>query len=439
MKKHIKKFTVFYIILVSVLAVLAVSAVFYVISVLKEYEANQPEKTIEAQMEKIVKLAKSGSSEKVVSFKNDRENFQITPEEKTRFESALTSEKLTYKLSNSSSDGKYVTYKVMNNKDSLLYIKLKSLKETTKLSLFTYSDWSVEEIKPILFNVSLVLPNTVTVSLNGNTLTGSANDSGKSAYNISAFGTPELLISDVYGNVIKCNESTKIEITEYKVTVPDNFTLQINGKDVAKDKALASDNKEYDNLSEYGLDMPKLLCYDLAVLKKDEELNLQIYDPNSQPVSFTLDGNQVKITEQPSYTDSLPDDLAAQINPMQAAINWSLFMTNDLEGAYHGFYTLANFLQEDSYLYNMAWKFANSIDITFTSTHSYPEIANEKLTKYTKYTDNCFSCDVYFEKNMLLNTGKLVTDVMNSRFYFVNTGTADAPNWVIGDIKEIID
>lgn len=438
MKKHISKFKLVYIIFVALLAALAAAAVFYAVSVLKDYEACQPEKEIERQLEDIVRLAKSGSVDNAVSFAGDDEAYEITAEEKERFVSALANGELTYKIREGSSDGTALTYSVADKNGILLFIKLKSLSETTKLSLFTYSDWKTEEVKAALFSLSVSLPPSITVNLNGSSLTGSpaADGSGKLLYNISAFGTPELSVSDAFGNVLECSDSAKIDITEYNVTIPDNFTLTVNGKTASPHTAETRNNPIYANVAEYCSDMPKLLTYSCAVLQK--EANIEILDPIGQPVKYEMDANTVTITDQPSYSNSLPDELLEQIDPMRAAKDWSLFLTKDLSGANYGFNTIAAYLGEDSYLYEVAWKYANGIDITFTSTHSFPEFANEKISNYIRYTESCFSCDIFFNKKMLLNTGSLVTDTMNSTFYFVNTGTADSPKWIITDIKEII-
>ncbi len=438
MKKQLKKSKLVYIIFAAVLVVLAAAAIIYVFNVLSEYEASQPEKEIERQLEKITGNAKKGTLDSIVSFEGEDGGFEITEEEKKRFISALSSDKLTYKLMSGSSDGSALTYSVSDEADSLLYIKLKSLSEKTKLSLFTYSEWKTEEVNAALFNLSVSLPPSITVKLNGNVLQGSpsSEDPQKLLYNISAFGKPKLVISDGFGNELECKESTKIDITEYTVTIPDNYTLKIGGNEVDSNTAEASDNPDYSNVAEYCSDMPKLLTYSCAVLKNEAEI--EITDPMGQPAQFDKSKNVVKITEQPSYSDSVPEELLANIDPTRAAKDWSLFLTQDLNGANYGFNIVASYLDENSYLYDVAWKYANGIDITFTSPHSYPTFADEKISNYIRYTDSCFSCDVFFNKNMLLNTGTLVTDTMNSTFFFVNIGTADAPKWIITDIKEII-
>lgn len=436
MKTKGKKFKIAYIVYVALLLILAVLAVFYVISVLKDYESCQPEREIEKQLQNITRLAKSGSVDSVVSYGDD--SFEITSEEKARFVNALAENTLSYKLRGGSSDGSSVTYSVSDGENTLLYIKLKSVSETTKLSLFTYSVWETKEVKVALLNYSLSLPPSVKVTLNGDELTGSvsAEETDKLVYNISALSSPELLVSDAVGNVLECTEGQKIDITEYKITVPDNFTLKIGGKEIPREMTAKTENPSYVNVAEYCKNMPGLLIYDCAVLGK--EPLIEISDAAGKAVEYEMDGNTVTVTEQPSYSDVPPEELLSQIDPMSAAKDWSLFLTKDLEGANYGFGTLTKYLAEGSYLYDVAWKYATGMDITFTSNHNYPSFADEKLSNYIRYTEDCFSCDVFFNKHMDLSSGLHVIDTMNSRFYFVNNGTAETPNWIIVDIKEII-
>lgn len=435
MKKG-KKFKIAFIVYAALLVVIAAAAVFYVVSVLKDYESHQPEKEIERQIENITRLAKKGSVDSIVSYGDD--SFEISAEEKSGFVSALAKDTLSYKIKGGSSDGSALTYSVADGENALLYIKLKSVSETTKLSLFTYSVWETEEITAVLSNYTLSLPPSVKVTLNGKELTGSASadEPEKLVYNFSAFGSPRLSVSDTIGNVLDCTDVEKIDISEYQITIPDNFFLKIGGKEVSPEIAQRTENSSYENVSEYCKDMPGLLVYNCGVLGKNPEI--EIFDTMGNAAEYDMDGNTVLIAEQPSYSDTLSEELINQIDPMKAAKDWSLFLTKDLSGAYYGFYTLAEYLAEGSYLYDVAWKYANGMDITYTSNHNYPTFSDEKLTNYIRYTENCFSCDVFFNKHMDLSSGSHVVDTMNSRFYFVNNGTAEAPNWIIVDIREII-
>lgn len=126
-------------------------------------------------------------------------------------------------------------------------------------------------------------------------------------------------------------------------------------------------------------------------------------------------------------------------------------MTDDLEGARHGFDTIAAYLIRDSSYYRYAYQWATGVDISFTSVHTITGFTNKRLSNFIAYSDTCFSCDIYFEKNMRLydsgGQGLFAgnrTDVFNSTVYFVycddtpNNGQDD-PHWAIALMHDILE
>lgn len=92
-------------------------------------------------------------------------------------------------------------------------------------------------------------------------------------------------------------------------------------------------------------------------------------------------------------------------------------------------------------MYNVAYKWATGIDITFTSAHRTEDnyFTDENVTNYIKYSNDLFSCDISFVKHMYLyKKNKYVEDETNSTFYFLRQGEGDTAHWVILDIQEVI-
>ena len=137
--------------------------------------------------------------------------------------------------------------------------------------------------------------------------------------------------------------------------------------------------------------------------------------------------------------DAVPESVSAEVDVLQIAENWSLFMSNDLP-----FSTVAKDLIPSSYQYEVATKYANGIDITFTSIHTLldPAFVDEKVTNFVWITDNLFSVDISFVKRMLLSSGTTIEDSMNDRFYFVKyddtNDYSDNPTWKLLSMKEIV-
>ncbi|MBQ6539864.1 MAG: hypothetical protein IJL71_02410 [Oscillospiraceae bacterium] len=132
--------------------------------------------------------------------------------------------------------------------------------------------------------------------------------------------------------------------------------------------------------------------------------------------------------------EPMPDEIRSLVDPLQVGEDWSLLMSADTE-----FWAVARHILEGSELYDMAYSWATSIDITFTSIHylKTPPFTNESVTNFRRISDSCFSVDVSFDKNMVLGDGRELVDSMNSRFYFVNT-PATGNTWKLVQIKELL-
>ena len=115
-------------------------------------------------------------------------------------------------------------------------------------------------------------------------------------------------------------------------------------------------------------------------------------------------------------------------------------MSNDRE-----FTDIAGYMIQDCYQYQVAKKYANSVDRKFFSSHTLldPAFTDNKVSNFVWIADNCFSVDISFVKHMALKSGRKVDDAMNDRFYFVKwddtADEVDNPTWKIVSMKEIVD
>ncbi len=231
-----------------------------------------------------------------------------------------------------------------------------------------------------------------------------------------------------------------VPLFDCTVTIPINYELQINGKETETEPRII-DNPDYQYVAEY-IEVPKLLEYRFEGLAKAPTFT--ITDNLLQPMNYLLaQGGELTLTEQKGE-DTLPDWLSNQIDPLAIAKKWSLFMTDDLEGSLNGYYNMRDYLIRGSYYDTVAYQWATNIDITFISDHYFrdPAFSKESVTNIVLYGDNCFSCDIYFEKHMTLTrTGKHQDDIFHRRMYFINLDDTDDgkdnPHWVIADMQEI--
>ncbi len=210
-------------------------------------------------------------------------------------------------------------------------------------------------------------------------------------------------------------------IYNYEISVPSNYQVIVNNKNL-EDTSIKSegDVAGLERLTEY-VEIQKSKTYTLnnLVYKPD----IKIYDENKKEVNYKVKNGKIIVSKEFSKYKTLEEAknfIKDDFDIKQFAENYSLFLTDDLQGSYHGFSTLEAYLIKDSYMYNMAYNWSHNVDITFVSSHRLkdPVFTNERVENFTIYNDNAFSVEVYLEKNMIVS-GKDKQDIMHDRLYFI--------------------
>jgi hypothetical protein len=381
MKKHRATFRTYYILYVFILILLLVAVYFSVRSILVSYEQSVSDKTAVRLVENA-----TGKSSELWQYMNDRCFGADQPGDpaarKQRFESTIARAKLTAVPAAGNYDSQHPVYNILADGKPFLTIALKETSTTTKLGILTQSEWDVE----------------------------------------SCF----LRAENAENADIRLNPDHTYSCT---ISAPSDFTVRIDGVTAP----LA--NAEYAPLDEFQYvapftGVPELMTWTFENLP---------FEPTVTVVNNA--GENVELTEKNGvYTAEVKFASTAEAERIgSAAVDalaigelWSKFMTNDVGGDARGLYTVINNcrLIPKSDLYKKATSWANSIDITFVSGHTIDSWTNERVTNYVLYSDDLFSCDVFFEKNMTLKTGAKRTDVFNYRLYFVNN--RDAANGTTG-------
>lgn len=290
-------------------------------------------------------------------------------------------------------------------------------------------------VTAVVNNYTLSLPNSFSVYAGDTKLVGVVNGSETTYFVTTAYEA--LKITDNYGNSMNYTGKENIYAYDYEFSVPDNYKVTLNGNDLSEYLVAQTDNKAYQYCEEYTT-MPKQNHYQIN--NSMMELQFEVYDNLGQKVEYVMLNGKFEIVKQAGLAE-IPAGTANAADIMKIAKTWSYFMTRDLDGANYGFNTIKKYLVKDSYLYNVAYKWATGIDITLTSAHNTEDnyFKNETITNFIKYNDNMFSCDISFIKYMYLYKKKIwVDDPTNSRFYFLKQGEGENANWVIVDIQEII-
>ncbi|MBR3039651.1 MAG: hypothetical protein IKI20_03215 [Lachnospiraceae bacterium] len=209
--------------------------------------------------------------------------------------------------------------------------------------------------------------------------------------------------------------------SDYYINAPEGYSITVNGVPVGseyKTGKVSDSNKLLVNAKEY-VNIPETVEYMIPGLT--EEPVVAIRDESGQEVGVSKDGNTyIAGVADGSAGGTMPADL--EETALEIAKTWSLFMTDDLSGGNHGLKTVQQYLIPGSAYDEMAKGWAGGIDITFTSAHTLgnPAFKNIAVTNYVRYTEDCFSCHIYFDKPMhLTRTGADIVDTTDSDYVFV--------------------
>lgn len=301
--------------------------------------------------------------------------------------------------------------------------------------------YTIEKNKVIadFFQYSLTLPKALTVKVNGESLQGEEMGDNVVQYNITVLSKPAIEICDYYGNTVSYDGSEEIPLTFMSVSADSRYSVKVLGQPVPSQAVSVHDNPRFAELVPYVENLPKVNVYQIVVLKENAEIT--VMDENGQYLPVDDGSGNYDFASRVSGLYAVPETVSAEIDVLDIAQKWSLFMSGDLP-----FSEIKPYLISGSYQYKVASKYANGIDITFISNHTLlnPTFTENAVTNFSWITENSFSVDISFVKHMhLVKTGQKVDDVMNDRFYFVKyddkDDNIDNPAWKIVCMKEIVD
>ena len=218
------------------------------------------------------------------------------------------------------------------------------------------------------------------------------------------------------------------------MTVPDAYTLSVGDlKPAPTGKVIA--HRDADIMSEF---------YDRCDMRLPDgvEYSFKTLDPDAEYVIHTGEKDVGMKGRTTVISDFFPSDtqpeFGSDIDIFKMCKVYSDLMTCDLEGELYGFHTAAKYLVKGSALYKYAYKWATGMDITYGWTHKINGVYDTSITDYIKYSDTCFSCRVYFRKEMYVyfSSGITRNDVFDNTVYFVyvddSDNGVDDPHWAIG-------
>ena len=471
-------------------------------SILKEYESNQPEYKVQSALEQLKSDADSvdGFWEKYSLGEVTTGVYEQNADIKGDYLKSYTDNELNYTVKNGTYPENELHYVIRKEKTELAEVTLKAEGDIiTKLAVFSWREWQIEEIKPIFetkkytlqipddFSVSangvaiakedgkadedglieytvsgvyneptfdisdasgnkvsyvvknfkvmpeyydytLTLPYTLSVTVNGVEDKGVERQNGFIFREIRSLEKPEVIVSDLYGNSV-AYEGKGLDLTYMSITAPDSFKVTVNGNNIPENSYKVKDNPEYQSLVGLVKNLPKQVEYTIAILQKDAEIS--VLDSNGNAVELDASTKTHNLMNS-EILSTVPSDVASEIDVLDVAQKWSLYMSNDFS-----FANVSKLMLPNSYQYKAAKDYSTSIDRTFFSNHSLldPAFTENKVQNFVWITDDCFSVEVSFVKHMLLTrTGEQRDDAMNDRFYYVKSNG----KWLLASMKEVV-
>ena len=287
------------------------------------------------------------------------------------------------------------------------------------------------------FDYSLTLPAALTVEVNGQPADGTSAGDGLVHYDIATLTKPTVCIRDDYGNTVNYEGGDELPLTYVTITADSRCTVRANGDSIPEHRVVTHIDPEYSQFSDFVADLPTICDYTIVVLQENAEISVIDGAGNSIPLDKSKTSHD--LTGCVARLDSVPDAVTAQVDVLQVAQMWSMFLTDDLP-----FEELEPHLIAGSYQHNVAVKYATGVDIKYTSKHTLadPAFTENSVTNFTWITEDCFSVDISFVKHMRLYYGAMVDDPMNDRFYFVRCDDTDNgvddPAWKLASMKEVV-
>ncbi len=297
-----------------------------------------------------------------------------------------------------------------------------------------------DRILPVIYDYDLTLPSSLSLTLDGTPWEGEATAEGYRSYRLLRLTKPEVIISDLYGNEVSYGGESSLPLTHTVIRATDRYSVTVNSIPASLEALTLWDDPDFAPLAEYTTDLPKAAEWEIAVLKSSAEI--VVTSPYGKV--YTTDGAEglLDLTNERGAED-IPPDIAAEVDALHIAKQWSLFVSKDLQGNQNGLSEIAKYLIPDSYQYEIAHAYATGTDISFTSKHTMksPPFSEENAANYKRLSDNCFCVDVYFKKHMILYYGEEIVDTMHERLFFVKyddpADEGDSPAWKLASMKEI--
>lgn len=407
MKKKSHKARNAYFIFLVVLAVLILLFLMYCRKSLILYEEAQPEYVMDSYIQELKENGLSKEDIANLTFSDKNPEIAYLQE----MNQLLANSALSYhKLRENFSDGALI-YGIYAEDTKLAEVSLMPESSYNRMYILTITDWSAANLQMVPYRLEyraeITIPADYEVTING------------------AKPTEDMLVSSKEDSTLDyCRAYVDIPTLVSYDTGYYSHPLNIIVKDNFGEEVFSSEQDKYN----YG---EKVTSSELDT--KDNKELLSSSENEAQHTASLLSTSTKELentltTVSFGYaTPDMPDDLEQMV--LEKVQRYSKFFSKDLPGGLESIDPIRDLFPEDSIYLTLAEQYRRE-DIHVFSSHTNTHFENEKISEYTIYSKDCFSCRVYFDKSMSLGSREMI-DTTDNVYYFVKL----KDNWVIADIK----
>jgi len=371
-KKKKPVFLIFYLFFLLANIALWVWVVCYVHNCLLRYEAAQPERVVEELTER---MAREGASSvfTVNGLSSPYEPAELAAE---CYDESVRGKTITWQQDKTRYDISAPAYQIYADGEEIGRITLRELSSEQLMFILSLSKWELASAEPVL-------------------------EEGQESVTV--------VVPEGYGVLVNEQSLTETELTGDSF-IPEQFQYA----------------KEY-------VDVPRVVEYQVEGLLKKPVVG--IVDQNGDSVAYEEDYEEghTQIVVDTFPVEEMDPGLAAQV--LENAKRYSNFFSRDLAGCQASIKPIADMFPKDSYYLTLADTYRRE-DMWMYSAHATPSFENEEVSNYIPYSDELFSCEVYFDKHIqLTKVAEKRVDVTHERFFY---GLLDG-EWKILDIQTLLD
>ena len=217
------------------------------------------------------------------------------------------------------------------------------------------------------------------------------------------------------------------------VTVPEGYSVLVNEEVLGAEELTGNTviPERFQYAREY-VDVPVLVEY--CVRDLFEKPRIKICDAFGEAVEYeeVYEQGRTQIVVDAFPASVMDPQLAAQV--LENAERYTNFFSRDLPGCRTSVKPIADMFPKDSYYLELADKYRKE-DMWAYSAHIEPTFENENVSEYIRYSDELFSCEISFDKRIVLKTGAVRVDTTHTRFFY---GYVEG-GWKILDMQTILD